>query len=475
VKRTLERELKFDVDPGFALPDLDGIPLDPRTFTSTYHDTADRRLFRCGITLRRRVENRAGLWQLKLPSLDGRLELEEAGGPARVPAALLDLLPALLRGDATLEPVAKLRTRREGYGVTRDAEGVEVVLDSVTVLDGTRAASRFAEVEAESVAGDGRALAAIGKALRRAGAKPRDGTPKLARILTTDGAAAADRGDDTPLARLRSVLARQYRELLANDPGVRLGADSEALHQARVATRRARALLRAGSALIDPAWADPLRAELKWLTGLLGPVRDLDVLLEHLDAESDALENADARAFRRLRKRLVTEREEARETLLEGIAGDRYFALLDLLEAAADAPGTGEIVALDAIAARAFDRLRTTARKLPKRPSDAELHRVRIKTKRARYAAELAEPVLKKAGARFIDRAKVLQDVIGEHQDACVAEERIRALAERGGGATGVTAGRLVERQRRRKRAARRAYRDAWRRLEQAGRKAFRT
>ena len=83
--------------------------------------------------------------------------------------------------------------------------------------------------------------------------------------------------------------------------------------------------------------------------------------------------------------------------------------------------------------------------------------------------------MLKKPGSRFIARAKILQDVIGEHQDACVAEERIRALAQRGGGATGIAAGRLVERQRRRKRAARHAYRQAWRRLEQAGRKAFRS
>ena len=48
VKTTLERELKLDVDPGFALPDLGGRPLPPRTLTSTYYDTPDRRLFRVG-------------------------------------------------------------------------------------------------------------------------------------------------------------------------------------------------------------------------------------------------------------------------------------------------------------------------------------------------------------------------------------------------------------------------------------------
>ena len=183
MKRILERELKFDADPGFAIPELGGRPIEPRVFTSTYHDTADGRLFASGITLRRRVENRVGVWQLKLPSEGGRFELEEPGGPTRVPPVLLDLLPALLRGGATLQPVAKLRTRRAGFVVTRDGEKIEVVLDSVDVLDGTRVASRFAEIEAEAIAGDGTALRAIGKELRRAGARRGDGTPKLARVL----------------------------------------------------------------------------------------------------------------------------------------------------------------------------------------------------------------------------------------------------------------------------------------------------
>ena len=75
----MERELELVAEPGFQLPNLEGEPLPSRTFTSTYHDTADRRLLATGITLRRRVESRQGLWQLKLPSAGGRLELESGG------------------------------------------------------------------------------------------------------------------------------------------------------------------------------------------------------------------------------------------------------------------------------------------------------------------------------------------------------------------------------------------------------------
>ena len=46
----------------------------------------------------------------------------------------------------------------------------------------------------------------------------------------------------------------------------------------RVATRRMRAILRAARPLLDPEWVRSLRAELGWLGGALGPVRDLDVL-----------------------------------------------------------------------------------------------------------------------------------------------------------------------------------------------------
>ena len=56
VKRTLERELKLDVEPGFRLPSLPGRPLAPRTFISRYYDTPDHRLARRGVTLRCRIE-----------------------------------------------------------------------------------------------------------------------------------------------------------------------------------------------------------------------------------------------------------------------------------------------------------------------------------------------------------------------------------------------------------------------------------
>ena len=256
--------------------------------------------------------------------------------------------------------------------------------------------------------------------------------------------------------------------MLTNDPGVRLGADPEAVHHARVATRRARALLRAAGTLVDPAWADALRAELAWLGKLLGPVRDLDVLIGHVAEEAAALERADARAIGTIRSRA---RPATRSGAPGTPGGDVRAALLPpprhprgRRSTPLRGPGTAS---LEEIAADAFKRARKAMKALPQDPTDDELHAVRIETKRARYAAELAEPVLGKAGARFLRRAKVVQDVIGEHQDAFVAEARIRELAVSGGASAALAAGRLIERQGARKQAAREELPAAWRALRE--------
>ncbi len=90
IRETLEREVKLRADGEFKLPELGGEAIEPRVFVSTYHDTADHRLARRGVTLRHRVEHGKGLWQLKLPQANARLELEAAGGPASPPDDMLD-------------------------------------------------------------------------------------------------------------------------------------------------------------------------------------------------------------------------------------------------------------------------------------------------------------------------------------------------------------------------------------------------
>ena len=92
----------------------------------------------------------------------------------------------------------------------------------------------------------------------------------------------------------------------------------------------------------------------------------------------------------------------------------------------------------------------------------------------APIAAELAELVVGKRASSFVRRAKAFQDVVGDHQDAVVAEEKIRALLTRAGGTrTGFAAGRLIELQRARRRETRAAFRSVWVELNRSGRRAW--
>ncbi len=460
MEATDEHERKLDAPDGFELPDLGGSPLEPRVFTSVYYDVPERSLSDAGLTLRRRTERGLSVWQLKLPLADSRLELEEPGGPAGPPEQLRRLLVAHLR-DRTLEPIAELRTHRRGALVSRNGSTAEVTIDEVAVMDAMRVAEEFVEIEIELRTGDPAQLDRIAKEVSRAGARPTDGTPKVFRALRMQTGAKKKQPSE-PFEALRSLLRVQLVEILRHDPGTRLGTDPESLHDMRVAVRRSRALLRAGRKLIASD-TQLLNAELQWLGTVLGAVRDLDVLLARLRSEAAELGGDDEKAALRLLRSLTREHKRARTALLKALDGERYFALLDRFEQqlAALEP-TGADVSLSSLARREVKKLREAVLALPPDPADDELHALRKLGKRARYASELA------GHATVVRRAKQFQDVLGEHQDAVVAQERIRTLAAVAPAAEAIAAGRLLEREEARRADARAAWADAWKQLDRA-------
>ncbi|MEI7760194.1 MAG: CYTH and CHAD domain-containing protein [Thermoleophilia bacterium] len=468
MRETLEREIKLDPGEGFVLPGFGGERLPTRVFVSTYYDTPDLRLARHGVTLRRRVEDGAGLWQLKLPRGSARLELEVPGQATRPPAELVGLLPCYLRG-SKLASAVRLRTRRE----TVRAHGAEIVDDSVSVLVGQRIVRRFREIEIELVEGDEEDMKRLVKELRRSGATEQGPLrPKLHRALDIAAASAPPApAKGTPSGvSLAVALGNEYRTLLSHDPGTRRSADPEDLHQLRVETRRIRAFLRAAGVLVEKEWAMSLREELGWLGRQLGPARDIDVMLDRLRHEVAALDE-DAGQATGLLAALEEEREAAYRHVTEMLDSPRYFALLDRLEEAAEPPLSGDQTTLEAVFRRAVKRMRRAFLALGDDPSDNALHASRIAVKRARYAADLAAHELGNAGERFVIVVKELQDILGDHQDAVFAEARIRSWLA-AGPAGAFAAGRLVQRERDRKAAARAAWPDTWQRLDRAARRA---
>lgn len=462
----LEREVKLSPSTKLDLETIGGEPLEQRSFLSTYYDTGDRVLAGLGITLRRRVEHGLSLWQLKLPRSGGRLELERPGGPVGPPKRIAGVLESVLRG-RELQPVAELRTLRRGVRVHGNEGTADVVVDEVAVMEHLRVVSRFDELEIELVEGDAQELREIERKVRCAGAGDGDARPKVFRII---GVPPAPRNT----SQLQAFFARQYREILLHDPGTRLGDDPDDLHDLRVAVRRLRAILKVAAPPLDEDWADALRDELKWLGNALGGVRDLDVLLAHLRTEQETFPRDEAHAFGSLLIRLERERSEKRRALLNVMRSPRYGALLDRLEEAARRPRTRAArPRVEKVAAREFRKLRKAVGKLGEDPSNEELHRARIKGKRARYAAELAAPSAGKKAEKVVSTAKVFQDVTGEHQDAVVAVERLHELAGEGTQEGAFAAGRIAEREEVRKRAARADLPKAWRKFERAGKRAW--
>jgi CHAD domain-containing protein len=277
----------------------------------------------------------------------------------------------------------------------------------------------------------------------------------------------------TTLDVIRSALAVSTIKLVSSDPIVRLGEDPDGVHKARVAARRLRSDLRTFRPLLDRGWTTALRAELRWLGRLLGPVRDAEVLRARLDGRIEEMVGLEAGSAKVLLDRLETDRLDARRRLLESLRSRRYEELVvRLVRAAREPVARSRRVERPAVSSgplmkRPWARLSQSAAALGSGSSDAALHATRIETKRVRYGPEALVPVFGKRAARFASAAEALQGVLGEHQDAVVAMswlvDRAMEVDDR---MVAFTAGRLAELEAAARDRAREAWPEAWRRLE---------
>jgi CHAD domain-containing protein len=269
--------------------------------------------------------------------------------------------------------------------------------------------------------------------------------------------------------RLSDFFARRHADVVDGAARVKAGDDVEAVHDLRVAIRRLRTVLRAAGPLLASDWTEPLREELDRLGPALGPLRDLDVLTAHLRRESEELDDADRVALAGAFRVLAEEHATARVAAIAELETERFAALVAQLATPPPLVGAGDVngdVTLAGLAARAQKRLRKTMDEVSGDSPDELLHRARIRAKRVRYLAEtLGEE-------RIVKRAKAFQDVVGENQDAVVAEERLRALAALVPDAA-VPLGRLIEREHERRGRVRNELPKTWKKLESAADEAW--
>ena len=275
----------------------------------------------------------------------------------------------------------------------------------------------------------------------------------------------------------RAVFTAAVEDLVRHDALLRLRANEDAVHDARVAVRRLRSDVRTFAPVLDPAWIRALRERMRWLQDAFSAPRDADVLLSALRRQADLLSTDDRRKAEEALAPLREERERAYERMHAMLGDARYAALLqELVDAAKRPPLTARAEepardVLPQIVEAAWSKLRKRIRRRSRPPADRELHRIRIAAKRVRYATEAVAAIGGRRAHVLARAVEKLQTVLGDQHDAVIACARLRALPKDGD--TAFVAGQLAMLEQQSAAAGRNAWRAAWREAKRAHR-AFR-
>ncbi|MBF0373176.1 MAG: CHAD domain-containing protein [Alphaproteobacteria bacterium] len=454
-----ETELKLMVEPGRLIrmrdhPAVRAQRLDrpaTRRQVTTYFDTPERRLREMGLALRVREMGTRRILGLKdggdaLSGAVSRREWEvDTAGAAPDPALLAQSPFASAFADpavlAALAPIFRTEVTRTLLRLGGAGWEVELCLDEGEIKAGDRRAA-IAEAEFELKRGDtarlftlardllgddGAVIGTVSKAERGyALADGRTFGPRKAAASTVTRGMSAD---DAFRAIARGCLGH----LLTNQAPFLDNGDPEALHQMRVASRRLRSALKVFGALVPAASLGPLGDEMRWLAGLLGPARDMDVFVaEIIDPVRTAL--PDQPALLALRDVFERRRAGFAEQALTAVRTARFARLMLDLGAWIEgggwhSPDQPAPLHADDFARPVLMRLHRKLRKAGRRLdtlAPAERHRVRILVKKQRYAGEFFAPLWgAKASRRYLGALARLQDVLGEMNDIEVARPHL--------------------------------------------------
>jgi triphosphatase len=411
-----------------------------KALTAIYYDTAGRALRKAGFALRVRQKGKVFTQTIKGPdgALDGggfaRGEWETPVRGFAIDRAALAATPAAaVARDALVAPVFAIRVLRRAVEVDEGASRIEVSLDEGEAeAEGSRSPIR--ELELELVRGQVSDLFALARRLSAVAPLTLGFVSKADRgFALADGEGArAERPEDLrpgqsvaeafrAIAHAALAQAALAGEVLAERD------DAEAVHRLRVGLRRLRSALSTFRKASADGRRERIKAELKWLSGVMDRARDLDVFIAETFQTGRGALDADGQAA--LLARLEAARGKAYAAARKALAGDRYRALL--LETAAwleagpwlrapVSPHRDE--AIEVFAGRVMDRrlkaiLKKGAALAALSPPDR--HKLRIAVKKLRYDADACAVLYghEKRARRFIGAVKTLQDTLGQLND----------------------------------------------------------
>lgn len=272
------------------------------------------------------------------------------------------------------------------------------------------------------------------------GAAPDAAPRKLPRIILAPG---------DPVANAAADAIRMAGEALATHQPAALAGDPEAVHQMRIATRRLRVTVELFGGTLSSGWFNAARRELKWLGGVIGALRDCDVIGQLISDRAGRLAPDLAAGVDPIRQTLSARRLAVQVEMRRALESQRYHNLLGRIAAAPakklPPAATVKTTASELLApiARRVDK--AGARLVPESDSRA-FHKLRIRIKRLRYSfemlAEAGDGEMKSAAKRL----RKMQDLLGEQHDAMMAAGWLREFAAASSSAPALVAsGALIE------------------------------
>jgi inorganic triphosphatase YgiF len=236
----------------------------------------------------------------------------------------------------------------------------------------------------------------------------------------------------------------------------------EALHQLRVGLRRFRAALTTFRSFVEDSEYGQIRAETKWLASELDTARDIDVFIQE-SFRCASPEFGDREAFARLGMQLLRSQSEAYDRALAALASTRFATLMltatRWIEIGPWARSEESVIKslresrTDEFAHDQLDRLRRLVRRRGRCLAhlDAESrHRLRIKAKKLRYAAEFFSGSFGRARRRkrFLKALGELQDGLGRLHDNAVSPQLALGLLSGESAKAGFASGLIIANQR---------------------------
>ena len=289
---------------------------------------------------------------------------------------------------------------------------------------------------------------------------------------------------------LRLICRQQLEAIVQHLPGARQGRDPEALHDLRVAVRRTRSALSEFRRLFPADRLAHFRGELRRFGEITGPVRDLDVYLEHLPAYRALLPADAAQALAPFRTFLLRHRRVERRRLvrrLDSVRLQRLLADWRAFLAGADGsswPASAALPADETARRRIWKLYRRFLRQgaaIAADSPDHDLHLLRITGKKLRYLVEFFRGLYPPAEIAMLVKAmKEIQDFLGSYQDLTVQQARLDELARQMQAEGGVPSATLqaltllVDNSREQQQRARRQFAERFRVFSQGrGRRGF--